>query len=91
MSKVNIAEKFSKITEYWKPYISAELNGQHVKIGRSRSSRASTSFIITSTKTECSWWSKGACAWSSVIATRGSREGEFIVAPRGVERRAVAE
>ncbi len=32
MPKVNIAEKFSKISEYWKPYIAAELNGQHVKL-----------------------------------------------------------
>ena len=24
--KVNIADKFSKITEFWKPYIGAELN-----------------------------------------------------------------
>src|SRR5215469_7284688 len=25
--KVNIAEKFSKVTELWKPYVVAELNG----------------------------------------------------------------
>src|ERR1700732_2923948 len=31
MSKVNIAEKFAKITDYYKPRIAAELNGQHVK------------------------------------------------------------
>ena len=34
MSKVNIAEKFAKITEYWKPYIAAELNGQYVKLDK---------------------------------------------------------
>jgi len=34
MSKVNIAEKFSKITEFWKPYIGAELNGQCVKFDK---------------------------------------------------------
>ena len=28
MPKVNLAEKFSHISEYWKPYIAAELNGQ---------------------------------------------------------------
>jgi len=27
MEKVNIADKFKKITEYWKPYIAGELNG----------------------------------------------------------------
>ena len=34
MHKINIAEKFSKISEYWKPYIAAELNGQHVKLDK---------------------------------------------------------
>ena len=27
MHKINLTEKFSKISEYWKPYIAAELNG----------------------------------------------------------------
>jgi hypothetical protein len=31
MDKINIAEKFSQIHEYWKPYIAAELNGQNSK------------------------------------------------------------
>src|SRR5882672_4363781 len=31
MSKINIAEKFANITEYYKPRIAAELNGQQVK------------------------------------------------------------
>jgi len=34
MQKVNIAEKFSTISEYWKPYIGAELNGQCVKFDK---------------------------------------------------------
>jgi len=52
MSKVNIAEKFSKITEYWKPYIGAELNGQHVKFDKLK---ASSSFTITKMRTKCFW------------------------------------
>jgi len=32
--KVNIADKFAKISEYWKPYIAAELNGQCVKLDK---------------------------------------------------------
>src|SRR6266404_2378512 len=31
MSKVNITKKFANITEYYKPRIAAELNGQHIK------------------------------------------------------------
>ena len=34
MHKVNIAEKFARISEYWKPYIAAELNGQLVKFDK---------------------------------------------------------
>src|SRR5258708_10884763 len=34
MDKVNLADKFAKISEYWKPYIAAELNGQHVKLDK---------------------------------------------------------
>ena len=30
LDKINLAEKFSRITEYWKPYIAGELNGQLV-------------------------------------------------------------
>src|SRR5256885_15901147 len=34
MPKVNLTEKFAKISEYWKPYIAAELNGQHIKLDK---------------------------------------------------------
>ena len=34
MDKINLADKFAKISEYWKPYIAAELNGQHVKLDK---------------------------------------------------------
>jgi hypothetical protein len=34
MDKINIADRFAKISEYWKPYIAAELNGQQVKLDK---------------------------------------------------------
>ena len=40
MHKVNIAEKFSKISEYYKPHIAGELNGQMVKLVK-----ANTEFV----------------------------------------------
>jgi len=52
MDKVNLADKFAKISEYWKPYIAAELNGQHVKLDKLKGEFVS---ITTSTKTRCSW------------------------------------
>jgi mannose-6-phosphate isomerase-like protein (cupin superfamily) len=35
-SKVNLAEKLSQITDYWKPRILGELNGQELKLARLR-------------------------------------------------------
>jgi mannose-6-phosphate isomerase-like protein (cupin superfamily) len=40
MHKINIAEKFSKISEYYKPHIAGELNGQMVKLVK-----ANTEFV----------------------------------------------
>ena len=34
MDKVNIAEKFQKVSSYWQPGIIGSLNGQHVKIAK---------------------------------------------------------
>src|SRR5580765_2500293 len=33
-AKINIAERFAQIKEYWKPYIAGELNGQLVKLDK---------------------------------------------------------
>ena len=49
-AQVNIAKKFAGISEYWKPYIAAELNGQHVKLDKLK---ASSSSITMSMKTKC--------------------------------------
>ena len=32
MDKVNLPEKFSRITEQWKPKIAGDLNGRQVKL-----------------------------------------------------------
>lgn len=32
IEKVNLAEKFNSIADYWNPRIAGELNGQHVKL-----------------------------------------------------------
>ena len=40
MHKVNIAEKFSKISEFYKPHIAGELNGQMIKLVK-----ANTEFV----------------------------------------------
>ena len=35
-NKVNLAEKLSQITDYWKPRIIGELNGQELKLAKLR-------------------------------------------------------
>jgi len=34
MQKVNLKENFALFTEYWRPKIVGELNGQHVKLAK---------------------------------------------------------
>ena len=34
MDKVNLADKFSRFSDYWRPRIVGELNGQQVKLAK---------------------------------------------------------
>jgi mannose-6-phosphate isomerase-like protein (cupin superfamily) len=88
MSKVNIAEKFSKITEYWKPYIGAELNGQYVKFDKLKGE-----FVFHHHEHEDEMFLvvKGRFRMEFRDRHEWIEEGEFIVVPRGVEHRPVAE
>ena len=88
MSKVNIAEKFAKITEYWKPYIAAELNGQYVKLDKLKGEfvfhhheNEDEMFLVVKGRFRMEF--RGRHEWIE--------EGEFIVVPRGVEHRPAAE
>ncbi len=88
MEKVNLAEKFAKISEYWKPYIAAELNGQLVKLDKLKGEfvwhhheKEDEMFLVV----------KGEFMIEFRDKTVHLKEGEFIVVPRGVEHRPVAE
>ena len=88
MSKVNIAEKFSKITEYWKPYIAAELNGQCVKLDKLKGE-----FVFHHHQHEDEMFLvlKGTMRMRFRERDVLVHEGEFIIVPRGVEHMPVAE
>jgi mannose-6-phosphate isomerase-like protein (cupin superfamily) len=88
MSKVNIAEKFAKITEYYKPRIAAELNGQHVKFVKLNSE-----FVFHHHEHEDEMFLvvKGRFRMEFRDRHEWIEEGEFIVVPRGVEHRPVGE
>ena len=88
VEKVNVAEKFKQIREYWKPYIAAELNGQYVKLDKlkgefvwHRHEREDELFLVV----------KGRFRMEFRDRHEWVEEGEFIVVPRGVEHRPVAE
>jgi mannose-6-phosphate isomerase-like protein (cupin superfamily) len=88
MEKVNLAEKFALFHEHWTPKIVGELNGQHVKLVKfagpfewHHHEREDELFLVV----------KG---WFHMeFRDRRVRleEGEFIVVPRGVEHRPVAD
>src|SRR6478672_11831738 len=86
--KVNIDEKLAKITKHYDPKIVAELNGQYVKLVKFQGP-----FI----------WHKHDDEDEMFLVIRGSfrmefrdhsenlNAGEFIVVPKGVEHRPVAD
>ena len=88
MEKVNLAEKFSHITEYWKPYIAGELNGQLVKLDKLKGE-----FVWHHHENEDELFLvvKGQFRIEFRDKTVLLKEGEFIIVPRGVEHKPVAE
>ncbi|MFY9646368.1 MAG: cupin domain-containing protein [Terriglobales bacterium] len=87
MSKVNIAEKFSKISEYYTPRIAAELNGQHVKFVKLNGPFV---FHHHDHEDEMFLVVKGRFRMEFSDRQEWVEEGELIVVPHGVEHRPVA-
>ena len=88
MPKINLAEKFSKISEYWKPYIAAELNGQYVKLDKIKGEFI---FHHHDHEDELFLVVKGRFRMEYRDHHEWIEEGEFVVVPRGVEHKPVAE
>lgn len=88
MQKVNLSEKFSLFQDYWNPRIAGELNGQQVKLVKFQGE-----FV----------WHKHDHEDELFFVVSGSfrmelrdkvidlHEGEFLIVPKGVEHRPVAE
>ncbi len=88
MEKVNLDEKFALFDEHWRPRIVGELNGQHVKLVKFRGE-----FV----------WHHHDAEDELFLVVRGTfrmdfrdrsvtlKAGEFLIVPRGVEHRPVAD
>ena len=88
VEKVSIGEKFALFDERWKPKIVGELNGQHVKLVKllgefvwHHHDDEDELFLVV----------KGRFRMEFRDTNVWIEEGEFIVVPRGVEHRPVAE
>lgn len=88
MEKVNIAEKFGTFSDPWNPRIVGELNGQHVKAVRVRGEfvwhhhdHEDELFLVVKGKLKMEFRDK----------TVEVNPGEFIIVPRGVEHKPVAD
>src|SRR3954469_17919235 len=86
--KINLAEKFSRIKEYWKPYIAGELNGQLVKLDKLKGE-----FVWHHHENEDEMFLvvKGRLRIEFRDKTVHLEPGEIIVFPRRVEHKAVAD
>jgi len=88
MKKVNLADRFSSISEYWAPVVVAELNGQEVKLVRLRGefqwhrhTREDELFLVVS----------GDLRIDLPGESIHLSAGELLVVPRGTDHRPVAE
>ncbi|MBA3425854.1 MAG: cupin domain-containing protein [Rubrobacter sp.] len=88
MGKVNLAEKLSLFDEHWSPKIVGELNEQHVKLVKflgefvwHHHDEEDELFLVV----------KGRFRMEFRDRSVEVEEGEFIVVPRGIEHRPVAE
>lgn len=88
MDKVNIAQKLSLFSEHWSPKIVGELNGQHVKLAKLKGE-----FVWHKHEQEDELFLviKGTLRMEYRDRTEMIQEGEFLIVPRGVEHRPVAE
>ncbi len=88
MEKVNLTEKLALFHEHWSPKIVGELNGQHVKLVKfvgefvwHKHDHEDELFLVV----------KGRFRMDFRDREVQLEEGEFLIVPRGVEHRPVAD
>jgi len=88
MQRVDLAECFRRIHDHWHPRVVGELNGQHVKLARLRGE-----FVWHRHEHEDELFLVVAGELRLQFRDREVRlgPGQFLVVPRGVEHRPVAD
>ena len=88
MEKVNLREKFDSFTEHWSPKIAGELNGQQIKLVRflgpfvwHHHDNEDELFLVVKGRFRMEFRDRH--VWLE--------EGEFLIVPRGIEHRPVAD
>jgi mannose-6-phosphate isomerase-like protein (cupin superfamily) len=88
VEKVNLAQKFTLFNEYWVPYIVGELNDSYVKVDKLKGEfvwhkheSEDELFLVKKGKLLIKFREKD--VWLD--------EGEFIIIPKGVEHKPVAD
>jgi len=99
MNKINLREKLSLIGDYWNPRIIGELNGQYLKLVKFKGpftwhhhDNEDEMFLVVKGRFRMEYREDGDA--SSGPAEQGDvwlEEGEFMIVPRGVEHRPVAD
>jgi len=87
IEKVNIAEKLTHINDYWNPRIVGELNGQHVKLVKAK---GEFTWHKHDNEDEMFLVVKGEFTMQLRDKTIVLTPGEFVIIPKGVEHRPVA-
>jgi len=88
MEKVNLNQKFSMFSEHWSPKIVGELNGQHVKLAKLKGEFV---WHQHEEEDELFFVVKGSLKMEYRDKTVEVEENEFLIVPKGVEHKPVAE
>ncbi len=88
IQKVNLTEKFALIADYWNPRVAGELNGQQVKLVKFQGpfmwhqhDDEDELFLVVDGEFTMEFRDKNVLL----------KAGEFLIVPRGVEHKPVAE
>ncbi|MDT4965884.1 MAG: hypothetical protein QOJ64_621 [Acidobacteriota bacterium] len=88
MTKVNIEQKLSLFNDHWRPKIVGELNGQYVKLVKFQGPFV---WHHHDHEDEMFFVVKGRFRMEFEDRNEWIEEGEFIIVPRGVEHKPVAD